>query len=84
MIGCCSLSSLDPALGHAACWSLDAYTAELALMTRPTLAHVLPNAPELSGNARPAKMLRAYLTIGARICREPAIDRELKTIDFLT
>jgi putative hemolysin len=28
--------------------------------------------------------LRAYLTIGAKICSAPAIDREFKTIDFLT
>jgi putative hemolysin len=30
------------------------------------------------------KLLRAYLTIGAKICSEPAIDRAFKTIDFLT
>ncbi len=33
---------------------------------------------------RAPKLLRAYLTIGAKICSEPAIDREFKTIDFLT
>lgn len=30
------------------------------------------------------RLLRAYLSIGARICGPPAIDREFKTIDFLT
>jgi len=30
------------------------------------------------------KLLRAYLTIGAKICGPPALDREFKTIDFLT
>jgi putative hemolysin len=30
------------------------------------------------------KLLRAYLTIGAKICGLPAIDREFGTIDFLT
>jgi len=30
------------------------------------------------------KLLRTYLAIGARICGPPAIDREFKTIDFLT
>jgi putative hemolysin len=29
-------------------------------------------------------LLRAYLAIGARICGPPAIDREFRTIDFLT
>jgi len=30
------------------------------------------------------KLLMAYLSIGAKICGPPAIDREFKTIDFLT
>ena len=30
------------------------------------------------------KLLRAYLGVGARICGPPALDREFKTIDFLT
>jgi putative hemolysin len=84
MMGCCSLSSLDPAFGHAVYRSLHAYTLEPALMTRPTPAYVLPEATETFDDARPPKLLRAYLTIGARICSEPAIDREFKTIDFLT
>ena len=32
----------------------------------------------------PPKLLRAYLSVGAKICGPPAIDREFKTIDFLT
>jgi putative hemolysin len=31
-----------------------------------------------------AKLLRAYLTIDAKICGPPALDRQFKTIDFLT
>jgi putative hemolysin len=30
------------------------------------------------------KLLRAYLSVGAKICGPPAIDRAFKTIDFLT
>jgi putative hemolysin len=30
------------------------------------------------------KLLSAYLSLGAWICGPPAIDREFKTIDFLT
>jgi putative hemolysin len=30
------------------------------------------------------KLLRAYLSVGAKICGPPALDREFKTIDFLT
>ena len=32
----------------------------------------------------PARLFRAYLDISARVCGPPAIDREFKTIDFLT
>jgi len=30
------------------------------------------------------KLLRAYLTLGAKICGPPALDPHFKTIDFLT
>jgi putative hemolysin len=30
------------------------------------------------------RLLSAYLAVGARICGAPAIDREFRTIDFLT
>jgi putative hemolysin len=30
------------------------------------------------------KLVRAYLTLGAKICGPPALDRQFKTIDFLT
>jgi putative hemolysin len=30
------------------------------------------------------KLLRAYLTLGAKICGPPALDKKFKTIDFLT
>jgi putative hemolysin len=30
------------------------------------------------------RLFRAYLEVSARLCGPPAIDREFKTIDFLT
>jgi putative hemolysin len=45
------------------------------------------HTPDQPGSASPAtvpKLFRAYLTIGAKICGPPAIDREFGTIDFLT
>jgi putative hemolysin len=30
------------------------------------------------------RLLSAYLALGARVCGPPAIDREFRTIDFLT
>ena len=40
--------------------------------------------PPATTAAQPPKLLRAYLSIGAKICGPPAIDREFGTIDFLT
>lgn len=84
MMGCCSLSSTDPALGHAVYRSLRNYTVEPALMTVPTAPFVLEHDDTITEETRPPKLLRAYLTIGAKICSEPALDREFRTIDFLT
>jgi putative hemolysin len=83
MMGCCSLTSQDAEMGHAVYASLLDCMAEPALLTKPTPAFVLPAAKEMA-EARAPKLLRAYLTIGAKICSEPAIDRSFKTIDFLT
>jgi putative hemolysin len=33
---------------------------------------------------QPPKLFRAYLDLSARLCGPPAIDREFRTIDFLT
>lgn len=42
-----------------------------------------PN-PESGSTTKVPKLLKTYLTIGARICAPPAWDREFGTIDFLT
>jgi putative hemolysin len=84
MMGCCSLTSQDAAMGHAVYESLRGCMVEPALRTVATPAFALPAASEMQEEVRAPKLLRAYLTIGARICSEPAIDREFKTIDFLT
>ena len=85
MMGCCSLPSLDPAYGQAVFGSLKNYMAEPEMMTVPTPDYRLPEveAGEV-GAVQAPKLLRAYLTVGAKICSQPAIDREFKTIDFLT
>jgi len=35
-------------------------------------------------DARPPKLLRTSLALGAKVCGPPAFDREFKIIDFLT
>jgi len=85
LCGCSSLTSQDPAVGASAYAGL--YRRHLApapLRTRPTpefecpmdrLAEEAPSIP---------KLFRAYLALGALICGPPAMDRQFKTIDFLT
>ena len=85
LFGCSSLTSQDPEVGATAYADLcRRHLIEPQWRTRP-----LP-AFECSLNhlsAEPVaipKLLRAYLALGAKICGPPAIDREFKTIDFLT
>jgi putative hemolysin len=84
MMGCCSLTSQDADMGHAVYKSLRSCMVDSSLLTVATPAFALPPAKEKIVDARAPKLLRAYLTIGAKICSEPAIDRSFKTIDFLT
>ena len=84
MMGCCSLTSQDPAMGHTVYASLKSYMVEPSLRTVATPAFALPATTLTAEEERAPKLLRAYLTIGAKICSEPAIDRDFKTIDFLT
>lgn len=60
------------------------YLVDPELRTAPTEQYAFSLAEETCDKPEPPKLLRAYLTVGARICGAPAIDREFKTIDFLT
>jgi len=84
-IGCSSLSTTCPATGHAVYRALAKYMASPELCTLPLPDFALPVVPvqEDIPTVVP-KLLRTYLTIGAKICGEPALDREFGTIDFLT
>jgi putative hemolysin len=84
MMGCCSLTSQDPEMGHAVYQSLRSYMVPEELQTIPTASFLMPASVAPLVEVRAPKLLRAYLTIGAKICGAPAIDREFKTIDFLT
>jgi putative hemolysin len=84
MMGCCSLTSQDCAAGYAVYRSLQGFMVAPELRTVPTRAFAMCEDPGLEDVERAPKLLRAYLTIGAKICGVPAIDREFRTIDFLT
>ncbi len=86
LIGCSSLTSQCPQEGSDMYWRLREFLAEPVLRTSPRpgfripISDAIPETPRIN----PPRLLRAYLSIGAQICGEPAMDREFKTIDFLT
>ncbi|HAV64867.1 MAG TPA: hemolysin [Verrucomicrobiales bacterium] len=84
LIGCSSLTSQDPAEGAALYRSFTRNLAPEPLRTRPLPAVECPLDQVKSPAPKAPKLLSAYLMIGAKICGAPAIDREFKTIDFLT
>ena len=84
LIGCSSLTSQDPAHGAAVYGAMREYLVEPWLRTTPQPAFAMPLVSPESASAKIPKLLRAYLAVGAKICGPPAIDRDFKTIDFLT
>ncbi len=88
MLGCSSLTSQDPAEGLALFEQLsEKHLAPAELMTQPLPEWVCEQAsdtPSFQTPPKAPKLLSAYLSLGAKICAPPALDREFKTIDFLT
>jgi putative hemolysin len=85
LCGCSSLTSQDPAVGAAAYAEMyRRHLAPLPLRTRPKPAYDCPLDQLAEEPPKIPKLLRAYLSIGAMICGPPALDRQFKTIDFLT
>jgi len=85
LFGCCSLTSQDEAEGRAVYRFLSEkghLDAEWDVLPQPGFACSM-DAAETGDLQRPPRLMRAYLSLGARICGRPAIDREFKTIDFL-
>ena len=84
LIGCSSLTSQDPAHGAAVYESMREHLVDPQLRTTSQPAFAMPLISAENASDKVPKLLRAYLAVGARICGPPAIDREFKTIDFLT
>ena len=85
LIGCSSLTSQDPALGASAYSELcRKHLVAMGWRTKPLPSHECPLEAVKEDAADIPKLLRAYMTIGAKICGPPALDRQFKTIDFLT
>jgi putative hemolysin len=85
LIGCSSLTSQCAETGWGMYRQLQReHLVTEALRTSPLPTFTLPAAEDGGSAERPPRLLRAYLALGARICGPPALDREFKTIDFLT
>jgi putative hemolysin len=85
LIGCSSLNSQDPAEGWAVYAQLSSFLTAEEFCTKPTASFRLPSGDGLPKNSpRIPKLLKTYIGVGARICGEPAWDRDFGTIDFLT
>lgn len=84
LTGCSSLTSQNEAEGLAAYSQLASrHLVEPRWRTLPLPAWRCRDQGEVPPVKIP-RLMTAYLLIGARICGEPAIDREFGTIDFLT
>ena len=83
LIGCSSVTSQDTAVGSAMYQSLKRMLVAEHLRTLPTEAYSF-DLVETTEPVRLPKLLKTYLAVGAHVCGPPALDREFKTIDFLT
>jgi len=85
LCGCSSITSQDPAVGTSAYADLyRKHLAEARWRTRPHADYECPMEQLAEEAPKIPKLLRAYLSLGAKICGPPALDRQFKTIDFLT
>ncbi|MEN7341475.1 MAG: GNAT family N-acyltransferase [Pseudomonadota bacterium] len=85
--GCCSLTSQDPAEGHALYKRLQEQGScadDVIVRVRDTFACPYPTNLDAIEKPRVPKLMRLYLTYGAKIVSGPALDREFSTIDYLT
>lgn len=85
LIGCSSITSQSAPVGASAFADLCRHhLAPMEWQTRPLPAFECPLDHLAEEKPNIPKLLRAYLSIGAKICGPPALDRQFKTIDFLT
>lgn len=84
LIGCSSLPTQDTQLGSDVYRYLENSLTSENLQTIPTSQYSFPLEKLSAKNPKIPKLLRGYLTVGAKICGPPAFDRGFKTIDFLT
>ncbi|MEO1474027.1 MAG: GNAT family N-acyltransferase, partial [Pseudomonadota bacterium] len=82
--GCCSLTSTDPAEGHAL-YDVLVSKGHIDREKRVTVQSEYACPPAGAGrpDVRIPKLMRLYLGYGATIVSGPAMDHEFRTIDYL-
>jgi putative hemolysin len=87
LFGCCSLTSQDPAEGKRVMDYLEAHEhVHRALRVMPESGYTCYGEDFVAAESHSVKiprLMKIYLTYGAKICGPPAIDRHFKTIDYL-
>ncbi len=85
LIGCSSLTSQNPAEGASAYSELCRKNlVDTPFRTKPLAAYECQLDTVTEEKVQIPKLLRAYMSLGAKICGPPALDRQFQTIDFLT
>ena len=85
LIGCSSLTSQNEEEGIALYEVLrEKHLVKPELRTNPKRGKECGERTGCAVTVKPPRLFRAYLDISAKLCGPPAIDREFKTIDFLT
>ena len=87
LFGCSSLTSQDPREGIAMLKYFreqDMMHEELTVTPQPGFECEVDEPVEIASTSDVPRLMRVYISTGARICGPPAIDREFGTIDFLT
>ena len=84
-LGCCSLSSQDPAEGGRvfAVLSDEGYLhPEFRVHSRPGFKCLWYKATDPRSRVVVPRVLRTYLRLGATLCGPPAMNRQFRTIDY--
>jgi putative hemolysin len=85
LLGCSSLTSQDESEGMALYTQLrEKHLVALELRTEPKQGVACRATQAILPPPPIPRLFRAYLDVSAKLCGPPAIDREFKTIDFLT
>lgn len=84
LIGCSSITTQDATIGAAAYQQLLRHIAPPVWQTLPRPQFACALATVATPAPRIPRLLSAYLAMGAAICGPPAMDRDFRTVDFLT